>query len=93
MDAFEGRGNPALCIKNVNLETMAIHQRLDKVNPQLEVAPKCFKAIGCSQHSIARVQANAPVQAIATKSFWEIVIWIVSNRRGIYLIGETLRFQ
>ena len=93
VDAFEGCSDPALGIKDVSLDAVPIHQRLDEVDPELEVPAKRVDTVRRPQHSMAGVHAHASVLPIAAKTFGKIERGIVGNRGGVYLIGESLRLQ
>lgn len=40
VNTFEGTRNPTLCVKDVNLDAVPVHQRFDEVDSKLEVSAK-----------------------------------------------------
>src|SRR5438876_5400222 len=91
VDAFERHGDPTLGIKDVSLDAVPIHQRLDEIDSELEVRAKRVHTVGRSQQSMMGVHAYASVLPINMKAFGQIKRWIIGNRCGVYLIGKSLR--
>ena len=72
VDAFERGGDPALGIEDVDLDAVPVHQRLDEIDAEPEVAAQRVDAVGRSQHSMAGVQAHAAVLPVAAKALGKI---------------------
>ena len=72
VDAFERRGDPAFGVEDVNLDAVPVHQRLDEVDPEPEVAAQGVDPVRRPQHSMAGVHSHAAALPVAAEAFGEI---------------------
>ncbi len=93
MDAFEGCGDPAGHVEDVNLDAVPIDHGLDEIDPEPEMTADRLQPVGRPQHPVVGIEAHPAVLPVGAEPPGKVVKRIVGDRRGVDPLGQPPLLQ
>ena len=93
MDTLERDSRPAIGIEDVEFDAVAVHQRFDEIDAELEILTQRVIVRDRPQHPVVFVHAHAAVPPIDAQPLGPVERRVVGDRGGADAAGETPRLQ